>query len=414
LTGTNDVHGQFDRGFYNFDLLPTAGSYAFEANQAHSEMPNTVQDIQLWFDKHLKGQPITWPSYINTVPSLVVGGATAGYPKVTVSPPNPSDVTSVVIWYALETAYAPNRTWVSATVVNNGDGTWSAETPCYDVSKYVFAYSLIKYSSNVAVSSRQAAFIPSSLGNAVPLPVTYWTPTNATSGTVNLWLDAADSNTVILNGPLVTEWRDKSSVQNNALPNAGEEPALTTIGGLNAIRFTGSKRLFSANRLTTRDWRNVFIVCKYELGTAFYSASTGYVSLFSGATSGGSANGNGFFATGVTQTFTNNTFVNGPFFLNATQISADGSNRTVLPQLNTSLGFISASAASAVSVGGYALGTLREIASPWDGVICEVVCYGSTLSTSDRQKMEGYLAWKWNLVSLLPSGHPYKSTRPTV
>ena len=75
---------------------------------------------------------------------------------------------------------------------------------------------------------------------------------------------------------------------------------------------------------------------------------------------------------------------------------------------------ISANATGAVSVGGYGIGTLREIASPWDGVVCEIVSYGSTLSTTDRQKMEGYLAWKWNLVSLLPAGHPYKTTRPTV
>lgn len=29
-----------------------------------------------------------------------------------------------------------------------------------------------------------------------------------------------------------------------------------------------------------------------------------------------------------------------------------------------------------------------------------------------RQQVEGYLAWKWNLVSVLPSGHPYKTYRP--
>lgn len=413
LCGTNDFHGQFDRGFRNFELLPTAGSYAFEANQAHSVMPNTVQDIQLWFDKYLKGSAITWPNTPETIPSLVTSGPNTGYPMVTISPSNPSDVTSIDIWYALETAYAPNRAWVAGTVVNNGNGTWSSETPCDDVDKYVFAYALIKYSNTVAVSSKQAAFIPSSLGNAVPVPISYWTPINATSGTVNLWLDAADTNTLTLSGSLVTEWRDKSATQLNAVPPSGQEPALTTIDGLNAIRFTGSKRFFSANQITTRDWRNVFIVTKYEAGTTFTSISTGYVSLFSAAIFGGSANGQGFYATNGTNFFQANSFLGGPFYLNAVQISADLNNRVVLPQLNTSLGIISANATGAVGVGGYALGTLRDIASPYDGVICEVVSYGSTLSTSDRQKMEGYLAWKWNLVSLLPSNHPYKNSRPT-
>lgn len=31
-----------------------------------------------------------------------------------------------------------------------------------------------------------------------------------------------------------------------------------------------------------------------------------------------------------------------------------------------------------------------------------------------RQKMEGYLAWKWGLESTLPGGHPYKDAAPTL
>ena len=33
---------------------------------------------------------------------------------------------------------------------------------------------------------------------------------------------------------------------------------------------------------------------------------------------------------------------------------------------------------------------------------------------TDLEKGEGYLAWKWGLVSSLPSGHPYKNSAPTV
>ena len=412
LSSTNDFHGNFDRGFRNFEISPVAGSYAFRANSSH-DITGLTQNIQLWFDHKLKGTIPTWPSNPDTVPSLVPSGANAGYPMVTVSPSDVANVSSVQIYYALETADWQNRTWISATTTNNGNGTWSAQTPCNNVNGYVFAYAQITYTNTIVVCSKQAVFIPSSLGNAVPLPVTYWSPTNA-SATMNLWLDGADTVTLTTIGNLVTQWRDKSSLANHAIPNSGEEPALVNVDGVPAIRFTGSKRLYSTDRLTVRDFRNVFIVCKYEQGTAFFSASTGFCTLFSAAISGGNANGNCFFSTGVTQAWTANSYLNGPFFLNATQVSADTTNRTVLPQLNTSLGFISANATGAVSVGGYGIGTLREIASPWDGVVCEIVSYGSSLSTTDRQKMEGYIAWKWNLVSLLPAGHPYKNSRPTV
>lgn len=412
LSSTNDFHGNFDRGFRNFEISPAGGGFAFRVNSSH-DITGLTQNIQLWFDHKLKGTIATWPSSPNTIPSLVPSGVNTGYPMVTVTPSEPQNVSSVQIYYALETANWENRTWIAATTTNNGNGTWSAQTPCNNINGYVFAYAQITYTSTIVVCSKQAAFIPSSLGNAVPLPVTYWAPTNA-SATMNLWLDGADTVTLTTIGNLVTQWRDKSSLANHAIPNSGEEPALVNVDGVPAIRFTGSKRLFSTDKLTIRDYRNVFILCKYEQGTAFFSASTGFCTLFSAAISGGNANGNCFFATGVTQSWTANSYLNGPFFLNATQVSADTNNRTVLPQLNTSLGFISANATGAVGVGGYGIGTLREIASPWDGVVCEIVSYGSTLTTTDRQKMEGYLAWKWNLVSLLPAGHPYKNSRPTV
>jgi hypothetical protein len=49
-----------------------------------------------------------------------------------------------------------------------------------------------------------------------------------------------------------------------------------------------------------------------------------------------------------------------------------------------------------------------------NGKIAEIVITDTALSTSDRQKLEGYLAWRWGLEGDLPGGHPYKSAPPTV
>ena len=62
---------------------------------------------------------------------------------------------------------------------------------------------------------------------------------------------------------------------------------------------------------------------------------------------------------------------------------------------------------------GYALGArwIGGIAAPYiNSYYYEVLVYNTALSVSQRQQIEGYLAWKWSLQSSLPSTHPYKNT----
>lgn len=47
----------------------------------------------------------------------------------------------------------------------------------------------------------------------------------------------------------------------------------------------------------------------------------------------------------------------------------------------------------------------------WDGNILEVI---AVTTTTDREKIEGYLAHKWGLEADLPANHPYKNSQPFV
>jgi len=49
----------------------------------------------------------------------------------------------------------------------------------------------------------------------------------------------------------------------------------------------------------------------------------------------------------------------------------------------------------------------------FDGKIGEIILVQGAVDTPTRQKIEGYLAWKWNLIANLPSDHPYKNVAPT-
>ena len=54
----------------------------------------------------------------------------------------------------------------------------------------------------------------------------------------------------------------------------------------------------------------------------------------------------------------------------------------------------------------------NKVGNDFAGEIAEVVAYDRALSDGVRQKIEGYLAHKWGLVSDLSSSHSYKNTKP--
>jgi hypothetical protein len=53
---------------------------------------------------------------------------------------------------------------------------------------------------------------------------------------------------------------------------------------------------------------------------------------------------------------------------------------------------------------GGALGTQGDIA--------EILFTNTNPALTDKEKIEGYLAYKWGLQASLPSDHPYKSNAP--
>jgi hypothetical protein len=67
------------------------------------------------------------------------------------------------------------------------------------------------------------------------------------------------------------------------------------------------------------------------------------------------------------------------------------------------------------STTGLRLGGLDTGVQEFWGDVGEIFITHSLLATSDRQKLEGYLAHKWQGAGAsneLPSGHPYKNVLP--
>jgi hypothetical protein len=62
---------------------------------------------------------------------------------------------------------------------------------------------------------------------------------------------------------------------------------------------------------------------------------------------------------------------------------------------------------------GYSIGGQYNTSRRMHGVMGELIMVETT-DTTTRQKIEGYLAWKWGLQANLPVDHPYKNAAPTV
>ena len=253
-----------------------------------------------------------------------------------------------------------------------------------------------------------------------------FTPTQISG--CSLWLDGADpaGNGVIpANGTSITSWVDKS-LSGNTCSNASSinSPVLysSILNGKPVLSFTGPAVL----NTTTSQWldntvmtfpntkNTIFALVYNDNSTSKSFTANNYIisgradalisySSYSGnnfATVIGSGSGwndlntntpsqnmNGVWAiTGMTL----NTNVLTPYY-NGTALNTKSGT------MGSTTGFIIGDAPS-----GYR-------GQCWNGYMAEIIMFPTVLGNTQRQQVEGYLAWKWGLQGNLPAGHPYKN-----
>lgn len=251
-----------------------------------------------------------------------------------------------------------------------------------------------------------------------------------------LWLDGADARTVGVSGTNVTAWNDKSGMGNNLTTISATPPTYSSTTG--AITFTAANQTAIRGALTSSITNPIttFVVCLItsagvdggrnllNFGTSGSSASffagqynlvstpTGSPAFYTYANNGQNPTGQGInvqtyipttyntigiFANSSTYSgtnLTNNTFLNG----NTSTYSAVNTTWTVASPYVTT--------ASYVAIGNDTAGT-GGTGGSFNGNIYEVLAFSKTLSTSERQQIEGYLAAKWGLSSSLPTTQPF-------
>ena len=242
-------------------------------------------------------------------------------------------------------------------------------------------------------------------------------PTSITG--CQLWLDAADTSTITGTNP-VTAWTDKSGTSRTVTFSG-----TSTYSSTNKAVTTSSSAFFYANvdsRKTTVTYLNVFIVYKWQ-GSGSGTDQTLWGSDFGGGWNRGqiltfpisTSNAYGLTYTGSSPyTVTVSGLNNANQLIYQATYSYGVTNATgVYVNASAASSFVTEAAASSqTSTTNTYFGTINGSTYIAPADFYEVIMYTTSITTQQRQQVEGYLAWKWGLQGNLPSTHPWKKWPP--
>jgi hypothetical protein len=233
-------------------------------------------------------------------------------------------------------------------------------------------------------------------------PGVAFTPRNISS--IALWLDASDSAS-ITTATGVSEWRDKSgNGRNFTQTTENNQPALTANArnGRAVLTFDGTNDSLSGPAgFSLTSTHSVFAVVNPTVRKIAAIISGSVNTEFTYGDGSSSFSGSKFAVFGVARAV----YGGGTITTAAYQVVSVVCSGGTLPSnlsmwTNGAGGPVSTETAGTAPVAAITapitIGTLLG-SQFWNGVIAEVVIYGRTLSTADRQSVERWLGRKWGI-----------------
>lgn len=278
------------------------------------------------------------------------------------------------------------------------------------------------YTSGYNAKNPGIAAVPSKIMTIVP----YGNYFPLAMPACGLWLDAADASTITYSsGTNLSQWRDKSGNGYIMSNNAGTTTvAANSLNSLNTV-YTPSGTNTKITNFSGRTKMTLFIVGKCAAGKYLIAFNGGVVYLGNdsllymnppsgaylditdsiGLTNSVVSNNTWFIFCIGYDNLTNSTA--NPYTINGSPVN--GTNRATIATPRGTPGILADQFITNTLYINSANGT-----NSYDSdYTAELIYYNDTLSVSQRQQVEGYLAWKWGLQSTnLPVGHPYYSTPP--
>jgi len=224
---------------------------------------------------------------------------------------------------------------------------------------------------------------------------------------IQLWLDGADplaTGTPPANGTAITTWSDKSGNGRNGTGTGS--PAY--VSASSNISFNGSQ-YFTTAYTSFAPAETIFVV--YNI-----TNNTSQAALVDTNSSGGrsfqhfAGNGPSLASSGIAWRATGTLpITSGVTYIAGVSYSTAGISIFVNGLLSVTNATNPSFTAGTTTIG---YGNFNSFYLT--GSISEIIIYNAVLSTSQRQIVEGYLAWKWNMRTSLAINHPFRNFVPTI
>lgn len=220
----------------------------------------------------------------------------------------------------------------------------------------------------------------------------------------SVWFDAADLSTLTLVNGDVSEWRDKSGFGRHVFQATAANRPTYAVSGLNnrptldwgsATNNKGLQNLSISNFNPTR----YFIVADYD-GPNPFNEFAGLVTHtpFNAVTD--------LLVTNNSSTI----WYSGNYFHNGNPTAASVALPTISQPFVVASNFAQNSNRTSLFIGNDRF--LTGLTRGWRGKISEVIAIDYVPSSADRNRAEGYLAWKWSI--LLNASHPFFNRPPLI
>lgn len=234
---------------------------------------------------------------------------------------------------------------------------------------------------------------------------------------LSAWFDAADASTVLFSsGSNVSQWNDKSGNNRNLTPNSGTTTYVSNSIRLNTsgMSVTSSVNLSSFSffmaGLSPNNVSNQTLFVGRPSGNDAYNSTDGFSVYIDANLNRAKYYGN--YLVGSQNIINTSVVTTSPFLISFTGASSGA----LSSWQNGTAGGTASTGSRGTSGNGFGIG------GEWgNGIYAnfissahyyEIIVFSALLTDSQRQQVEGYLAWKWGLQTSLPTNHPYYNSSP--